>query len=147
MTMPPHPDQNLATVQQAIGAVLATGDTAALASVLANDFVHHRPDLTRTKDEWLDAVRRAVVPLSGMEVTIDHALATGDHVVMHSRRRLPSGAAVTVVDIWRFEEGKVAEAWEVIEPDADAGNHFEWWTPGSRGSENSVAARPTSAGA
>ncbi len=39
-------------------------------------------------------------------------LADGDHVVMHSRRRLPhAGAEIAVVDIWWIEGGRIAEGW------------------------------------
>ncbi len=120
--------RNRATVQQAFTALVATGDVGVLADALADDFVHHRPDQDRSKEAWLDAVRRAMVPLAGMRVEIDHLLADGDLVVLHSRRRLPErDRAITVVDVWRFEQGRIAEAWEVIEPDAEGAAHFTWW--------------------
>ncbi|MFC8733632.1 nuclear transport factor 2 family protein [Luteimicrobium sp. NPDC057192] len=120
--------RNKATVQRAFAALVATGDADVLASALTDDFVHHRPDADRSREAWLDAVRRAMVPLAGMEVEIDHLLADGDHVVMHSRRRFPDrDRAITVVDVWRFEQGRIAEAWEVIEPDAEGPVHFTWW--------------------
>jgi predicted SnoaL-like aldol condensation-catalyzing enzyme len=120
--------RNRATVERAFAALVATGDADVLASALRDDFVHHRPDADRSKDEWLDAVRRAMPPLAGMQVEIDHLLADGSHVVMRSRRRLPDrDRSITVVDVWRFERGLIAEAWEVIEPDAEGAAHFTWW--------------------
>ena len=65
-----------------------------------------------------------------MQVEIQHVLADGDHVVMHSRRRLPGGGPeITVVDIWRLEDGLIAEGWETIEPVGDATVNFTWWQP------------------
>ncbi|MFG2074752.1 nuclear transport factor 2 family protein [Nonomuraea maritima] len=122
---------NKSIVQQALTALVATGDVDALAPLLRDDFVHHRPDSTSTsKAEWLAAVRAALVPLAGMHVEIQHLLADGDHVVMHSRRRLPGGTAeIAVVDVWRLDDGLIAEAWEIIEPVSRAAANLTWWEP------------------
>ncbi|WP_432867138.1 nuclear transport factor 2 family protein [Microbispora rosea] len=125
---------NGSIVRQALAALIATGDVDTLASSLRDDFVHHRPDGTRTKAEWLADVRAALVPLAGMRVEIRHLLADGDHVVMHSLRRLPdAGPEIAVVDIWRLDDGLIAEAWEIIEPVAEATGHLTWWEPAREG--------------
>jgi predicted SnoaL-like aldol condensation-catalyzing enzyme len=120
---------NKSIVQRALTALVATGDVDALAPLLSDDFLHHRPDATsRTKPEWLAAVGAALVPLAGMRVEILHVLADGDHVVMHSRRRLPDdGPEITVVDVWRLDNGLIAEAWEIIEPTFQADANWTWW--------------------
>ncbi|MCF2533768.1 nuclear transport factor 2 family protein [Yinghuangia soli] len=119
---------NKAVVQQALAALLASGDVDALASVLTDDFVHHRPDASAGKEEWLAAVRAAYGHIAGMQVDVGHMLADGDLVMLHSRRRLPEGGPeITVVDIWRFAGGRIAEAWEIIEPTAEAAAHMAWW--------------------
>ncbi|KAB2374178.1 nuclear transport factor 2 family protein [Actinomadura montaniterrae] len=121
-------------VQQALSELIATGSTAGLAPLLSGGFVHHRPDATSsTKKEWLAAVEAALVPLAGMEVEIRHLLADGDHVVLHTRRRLPDGGPeIAVVDIWRVEGGLISEAWEIIEPVAQAAANLTWWEPAAR---------------
>ncbi|MEU3167280.1 nuclear transport factor 2 family protein [Streptosporangium sp. NPDC006930] len=120
---------NKSIVQQALTALVATGDVDALAPLLSDDFLHHRPDATfHTKPEWLAAVGAALVPLAGMQVEIQHVLADGEHVVMHSRRRLPgAGPEITVVDIWRLNDGLITEAWEIIEPTSHAAANLKWW--------------------
>lgn len=125
---------NKGVVREALATLIETGEVDALALLLSDDFVHHRPDDTsRTKAEWLAAVRAALVPLAGMQVEIRHVLAEGDHVVMHSRRRLPgAGPEIVVVDIWRLDDGLIAEAWEIIEPVAEATAHLTWWEPADR---------------
>ncbi|MFF5258014.1 nuclear transport factor 2 family protein [Actinomadura viridis] len=126
--------ENKNIVQRALAALIETGDVDALASVLSDEFVHHRPDSTSsTKAEWLAAVRTSLVPLAGMRVEIHHVLADGDHVVMYSRRRLPGeGPEIAVVDIWRLDDGQIAEAWEIIEPVAQAAANLVWWEPAGR---------------
>jgi len=127
---------NRTIVQRALTGLLETGDVDALGSLLRDDFVHHRPDsTTSSKPAWLAAVGAAMTSLAGMEVEVLHLLADGDHVVVHSRRRLPDGGPeITVVDILRVEDGLVAEVWEIIEPAARAAENLTWWnaTPAAR---------------
>ncbi|WP_020140978.1 nuclear transport factor 2 family protein [Streptomyces sp. 351MFTsu5.1] len=120
---------NKAVVQGALTKLIETGSVDALAPLLSDDFVHHRPDSTAsTKEEWLAAVQAALVPLAEMRVEIYHLLADGDHVVMHSRRQLPNGGPeIAVVDIWRIDEGLIAEGWEIVEPTAQAAANLVWW--------------------
>ncbi|GGU95843.1 hypothetical protein GCM10010182_10440 [Actinomadura cremea] len=123
--------ENRELVERALAGLIGTGDVDALGRFLSDDFVHHRPDATSsTKTEWLAAVRAALVPTAGMRVEIEHMLADGDHVVMHSRRRLPDGGPeIVVVDVWRIDGGLIAEGWEIIEPVARAAANLVWWEP------------------
>ena len=61
----------------------------------------------------LVAVRAALTATAGMQVEILHLLSDGDHVVVHSRRRLPdAGPEIVVVDVstrqGRREGGTIA---------------------------------------
>jgi len=116
-------------VQRALAGLIETGDVDTLATFLSDDFVHHRPDsTTSTKAEWLASIRAAQVPTAGMQVEIRHLLADGDHVVVHSRRRLPGpGPEIVVVDVLRIDDGLIAEVWEIIEPVAHAPANLTWW--------------------
>ncbi|MFI1050002.1 nuclear transport factor 2 family protein [Streptomyces griseoruber] len=121
-------------VQRALAELIETGSADALEPLLSDDFVHHRPDsTTSTKAEWLAAVQAALLPLAAMRVEVHHLLADGDHVVMHSRRQLPdAGPEIAVVDIWRIDDGLIAEGWEIIEPVAQAAANLVWWEPAER---------------
>lgn len=121
--------ENKGIVQMALAGLIETGDVDALATYLRDDFLHHRPDSTAsTKDEWLAAVRAALPRIAGMRVDVLHLLAEGDHVMMHSRRRLPdAGPEIVVVDIWQVHDGLITEGWEIIEPVAEAAAHLAWW--------------------
>ena len=113
-------------IQHALTELLRTGDAAVLDPLLHADFVHHRPDVTRNKAEWLQAVR--ATPLSELRVEIRHFLAEGPYVVMSSTRRLASGGPEIVgVDIWRVDNGLVVDAWETLEPRASAADNMQWW--------------------
>jgi predicted SnoaL-like aldol condensation-catalyzing enzyme len=124
--------QNKSIVERALAELIGTGDVDALEPLPSDDFVHHRPDSTSsTKAEWLAAVR--AVPIADLRVEVHHVLADGDHVVMHSRRWLPgAGPGIAGVDIWRLDDGLIAEGWEIIEPVAEAAANMVWWEPAQR---------------
>ncbi|WBB52576.1 nuclear transport factor 2 family protein [Verrucosispora sp. WMMD573] len=126
--------ENKTIVQRALAGLIATGDVNALAQSLSDDFVHHRPgSITSTKGEWLAAVGAALVPLADMQVQIHQVLADGDHVVVYSRRWLAdAGPEIAVVDIWRIDDGLIAEGWEIIEPVAQVAANLVWWAPARR---------------
>ena len=129
MTTESTTTDNKSIAAAAFASLVETGDVASVERVLSDDAVHHRPDSTSsTKAEWLASIRASLENIAGMEVEIKHMLADGDYVVLHSRRRLPSGPEIAVVDIMRFEDGLIAEAWETIEPTAEAAAHLTWWT-------------------
>lgn len=123
--------ENKGIVQRALAGLIETGDVDTLASFLSDDFLHHRSDsTTSTKVEWLAAVQAALGPTAGMQVEILHLLADTDHVVVHSRRRLPdAGPEIVVVDVLRVADGLIAEVWEIIEPVAQAAANGAWWEP------------------
>ncbi|MFI6242613.1 nuclear transport factor 2 family protein [Micromonospora sp. NPDC050795] len=121
--------ENKSIVGRALAGLVDTGDVDTLASYLSEDFTHHRSDsTTSTRAQWLAAVRAALGPTTGMRVDILHLLADGDHVVVHSRRRLPDGGPeIVVVDVLRIADGLIAQVWEVIEPAAQAVANDAWW--------------------
>lgn len=124
--------ENKDIVQEALAELIGTGDVDAFERFLSDDFVHHRPDSSSTKAEWLAALSAALGPTAGMKVEILHVLADGDRVVMHSRRRLPEGPEIVVVDVLRIRDGLVAEVWEIIEPVAQAAANLRWWETAER---------------
>ncbi|MBG6104445.1 putative SnoaL-like aldol condensation-catalyzing enzyme [Micromonospora vinacea] len=121
--------ENKSIVGRALAGLVDTGDVDTLASFLSEDFIHHRSDsTTSTRTQWLAAVRAALGPTAGMRVDVLHLLADGDHVVVHSRRRLPDvGPEIVVVDVLRIADGLIAEGWEVIEPAARTAVNDAWW--------------------
>lgn len=133
MTTESTATDNRTIVGQAFAGLVETGDVASIERVLSDGFVHHRPDSTSsTKAEWLASMRASLEHIAGMQVEIKHLLADGDHVILHSRRRLPSGPEITVVDIMRFQDGLITEVWETIEPTSEAASHLTWWAPEER---------------
>ncbi|GGT45882.1 hypothetical protein GCM10014713_44700 [Streptomyces purpureus] len=118
--------ENETLVEKALSKLIGRGDARAAPEGRLRS---SRPDASSSsKTEWLAAVR--AVPIADLRVEIHHVLADGDHVVMHSRRWIPgAGPGIAGVDIWRLEDGLIAEGWEIIEPVTEAASHVVWWEP------------------
>jgi predicted SnoaL-like aldol condensation-catalyzing enzyme len=117
---------NKQIIEDALSKLIQTRDAGALEPFLHAEFLHHRPDSTSNKAQWLAAVR--AVPLADLRVDILHLLSDGAYVVMHSKRSLATGGPeIAGVDIWRVANGLIAEGWEILEPVAEAADHFVWW--------------------
>ncbi|MFF5089887.1 nuclear transport factor 2 family protein [Streptomyces niveus] len=91
------------------------GDLDAVAPLLRDDYADHGlPFRTATKAEWIAEARK--LPLAELRVDIRRLVAEGDHVTMFSRRSLPDGALdIAVADIFRIQDGLIAERWEIVE--------------------------------
>ena len=92
------------------------GDLNAVAPLLRPDYTDHGlPFRTSTRAEWIAKAR--LLPLTEIRVDIRRLVAHGDHVTMFSRRSLPGGAPdIAVADLFRVQDGLIAERWEVVEP-------------------------------
>ncbi|MFJ8754061.1 nuclear transport factor 2 family protein [Streptomyces sp. NPDC102441] len=92
------------------------GDFDAVAPLLRDDYMDHGlPFRTSTRADWIAAARD--LHLTEMQIKISRLVAEGDYVTMFSRRRLPAaGLDIAVADVFRFQDGLIAERWEVVEP-------------------------------
>lgn len=101
----------------------AKGDLESVAPLLRDDYADHGlPFRTATKAQWIAAAGK--LPLAELRIDIRRLVAEGDYVTMFSRRWLPGGGLdIAVADIFRLQDGLIAERWEVVEQiPADAPN-------------------------
>lgn len=91
------------------------GDLDAVAPLMRDDYTDHGlPFQTSTRADWIAEARQ--LPLAELRIDIRLIVAEGDHVTMFSRRSLPGGALdIAVADIFRVQDGLIAERWEVVE--------------------------------
>ncbi|MFG2173371.1 nuclear transport factor 2 family protein [Streptomyces niveus] len=91
------------------------GDLDAVAPLMRDDYADHGlPFRTTTKAAWIAEARK--LPLADLRVDIRRLVAEGDYVTMFSRRSLPDGTLdIAVADIFRIQDGLIAERWEVVE--------------------------------
>lgn len=95
----------------------ASGKVDEAYALVAPGFRHHNPyfpsDVTALKQGMLENARKN--PDKVFEV--QRAIADGPLVAVHSRVQMPSNAmTIAVVHIFRFEDDKIAELWDVGQP-------------------------------
>ena len=104
----------------------SAGNWAALPDIVTDDYVCH-PDEARGPDGLAEMVAGYREALAGLNVTIEHQLADGDHVATRGTVRgrhagdlmgVPAtgrDVAFTVLTISRFRDGRIAEEWELVD--------------------------------
>lgn len=94
----------------------AAGDIDVLNSLLREDFVEHSPGNPSGRDAFVAFMKAS--PVATADLRLKRVIADGEYVVAHYQM-LADGAGprgVAVVDIWRFEDGQIAEHWDVMQP-------------------------------
>jgi predicted SnoaL-like aldol condensation-catalyzing enzyme len=116
MSRTPQEQANLDHVLAMYRDVLMALDSSRVDDYIRADYIQHSslaaPGIQALKD-WLDA-RREDSPDAVQ--TIHRSFADGDHVIVHVQlSRWPGDAGYSIVDIFRMEEGKIAEHWDVLQ--------------------------------
>jgi predicted SnoaL-like aldol condensation-catalyzing enzyme len=107
-----RPARNKALVLKAMTSLFQKRDATAVPQLYAADYVQHNPNIPQGRD----ALAGIVESLSD-EVFYEPGLivAEGDLVAVHGRIRGWADAPQVVVDIFRVENGKLAEHWDVLQ--------------------------------
>jgi predicted SnoaL-like aldol condensation-catalyzing enzyme len=86
----------------------------AFARHAAPAFRHHNPYFASDAAAIQAGMRANAASFPQMSFEVQRALADGPLVAVHSRARMAPGMpAIAVVHILRFEEGKIAEMWDI----------------------------------
>lgn len=109
-------EANLAFVLEMYDKVLIAMDSSRVDDFISPDYIQHsslaEPTVAALKG-FLDRVR-AETP--GALQIIHRAFVDGDHVIVHLHVvRWPGDRGLAVVDIFRVEDGMIAEHWDVIQ--------------------------------
>lgn len=107
-----RPQRNKALVIEAMTALFQRHDAAAVERLYASGYVQHNPDIPQGRD----ALRAIVAKLSS-DVFYEPGLivAEGDLVAIHGRITGWALLPQVVVDIFRIEDGRLAEHWDVLQ--------------------------------
>lgn len=101
---------------QTLRAVLDEQDTTTIDRLVRPDYIQHNP-LAADGAEGLRAfgvAMRQQFPDATLEIR--RALSDGDLVLLHSKGVLvPGTPGMAIFDIFRFEDGKIAEHWDVLQ--------------------------------
>jgi len=103
----------------AMTALFQRRDASAVDRLYAPGYIQHNPGIPQGRD----ALRALVAGLS-QEVYYEPGLmvAEGDLVAIHGRIRGWSDTPQVVVDLFRIENGRLAEHWDVLQNEVPAGD-------------------------
>ncbi|MFE3850831.1 ester cyclase [Streptomyces griseorubiginosus] len=97
------------------------GNLAVIDKFVRPDYIQHHPnspDGTGALRQYVTSLRAAHPKL---HVTVERAIAEGDLVLLHSHSVSdPGDKGQAVVDIFRVQDGKIAEHWDVIQDVPDS---------------------------
>jgi len=85
------------------------GDIAALAGLLASDFINHNPQTTN----GLEASKALFAQVGAIDADLHRMVAEGDLVAVHAHYKTPAETAG--MDFFKLRDGKIVEHWDVIQ--------------------------------
>ena len=80
-------------------------------------YIQHNPQAPDGFEAFVEFVQGFAEQFPQMSVDIKRAVAEGDLVVTHSLLKTsPEDRGTAMADIFRLEDGKVVEHWDVVQP-------------------------------
>lgn len=107
-----RPHRNKALVLEAMTSLFQDRDASAVERLYAPDYVQHNPNIPQGRGA-LQALVAGLSPSVFYEPGL--TIAEGDMVAIHGRIRGWADAPQVVVDLFRIEEGRLAEHWDVLQ--------------------------------
>lgn len=122
MSRDPAEEANLKLVLDMFAHVLNPMDSAAVDRFIAPGYLQHNQSAAPGRDglkAFLDMIREQT-PDAVHDVK--RAFVDGDHVTVHYHvRRWPDDLGWAVIDIFRVEDGMIAEHWDVMQDVVEGG--------------------------
>lgn len=112
-----RPHRNKALVLDAMTSLFQRHDASAVERLYADDYIQHNPNIPQGR-----AALRVLVENLASSVYYEPGLiiADGDLVAIHGRIRGWADEPQVVVDIFRVQDGKLAEHWDVLQNEVPA---------------------------
>lgn len=107
-----RPQRNKALVLEAMTSLFQRRDTSAVERLYAEDYIQHNP----TMPQGRDALQAIVSQLPEHVYYEPGLVVAGDNLVaIHGRIRGWAEEPLIAIDIFRIEDGKLAEHWDVLQ--------------------------------
>jgi predicted SnoaL-like aldol condensation-catalyzing enzyme len=98
----------------------------AVAKYLGPHYRQHNPGAADGAEPFIAFVKRFAQTFPDFRMESKRIIAEGNYVVLHSQLiRKPGDRGMAVVDIFRLENGKIVEHWDVVQevPETSANNN------------------------
>lgn len=116
MAHSPQEAANLDRVLKMYREVLIAMDADAVDRHLPPDYIQHSSLAPPGLDALKEFLRMVSKESPDARQTIHRAFADGDHVIVHVHvERWPDDPGLAVVDIFRLEDDRIVEHWDVIQ--------------------------------
>lgn len=113
----PDDRENVDLIQRVYAEVLGPIDAQAVDGLFRADYIQHNPNIETGADALKAMLVRAKERYPAAEHRVKRIIADGDLVVAHVHVIFePGQAGLAVVDIFRIEDGRIAEHWDVVQP-------------------------------
>jgi predicted SnoaL-like aldol condensation-catalyzing enzyme len=110
-------EANKKTVAAFEDAALNQKDFAAASKYLGPRYTQHNPNAADGPEGLRDYIAFLKDKFPNNRSEIKHIFAEGDYVVVHDHAvREPGTRGLAIVNIYKIENGKVVEHWDVIQP-------------------------------
>jgi len=111
-------ERNKALVLDAMTALFQRRDASAVERLYAPGYIQHNPTIPQGRDALA-----ALIPQLPADLFYEPGLmvAEGDYVVIHGRIRGWAPKSQVVIDIFRIEDGRLAEHWDVLQDEVSGG--------------------------
>jgi predicted SnoaL-like aldol condensation-catalyzing enzyme len=109
-------ERNHALVMGLFAEVLNPLDSSAVDRFIAPDYIQHSQLAPPGRDALKAFLDWARAENPGAVHDVKRSFVEGDHVVVHYHvRRSPDDPGLAVMDIFRIEDGLIAEHWDVLQ--------------------------------
>ncbi|HEX3199235.1 MAG TPA: nuclear transport factor 2 family protein [Propionibacteriaceae bacterium] len=89
----------------------------AVAKYIGDRYIQHNPQAADGPEAFIGFVRGLAQQFPEASLEIKRVIAEDDLVVTHSLLKMtPDDRGMAVADIFRLEDGKVVEHWDVLQP-------------------------------
>ncbi|MGB3794844.1 MAG: nuclear transport factor 2 family protein [Alteraurantiacibacter sp.] len=116
MSRTPQEEANLALVVAMFENVLVPLDSARVDEYIAEDYIQHHQNVEPGRDALKNFLDWASSQPGEAEQILHRAFVDGDHVTLHYHVIRHNGdPGFAVMDIFRVENGRIAEHWDVMQ--------------------------------
>ncbi len=92
-------------------------DAQAAVKYLREDYIQHNPGVGQGRQAFIDAFAGKFQQVPGFKLNVKRIILDGDMAAVHIHAvGLPGENESVVVDIYRFEDGLLAEHWDCLMP-------------------------------